>query len=161
MKQNESRMILSAKDVVGVQKVHGAAVAEFLDVEKPRPNIQGVAVGVKWRKGEPTGEPALLVLVSQKVDKDQLTAADLIPPKVQDMQTDVLAVGYLFAGGCEPVGAGIETLARRVRPAKGGYSVGHYKSRPAPSPPASTTFSPAAPSARPPTGSAYRPGTTS
>jgi hypothetical protein len=42
------------------------------------------------------------------------------------MQTDVLAIGYPFAGGdAESSGAGIQTLGKRVRPAQGGYSVGH------------------------------------
>lgn len=127
MKQNESKMILSAKDFAMVQKVHGAAVAAMLDVEKPRPNVVGVAVGVKWKKGEPTGEPAVLVLVSHKLEKDQLSGDDMIPAKVGEMQTDVLAIGYPFAGGSEALEAGIETLAKRTRPAKGGYSVGHYK----------------------------------
>jgi hypothetical protein len=127
MKLNESKMTLSAKSLASVQKVQDSAVAEFLDPQNPRANVVGVAAGVKWKNGQPTGEAALLVLVSQKLDKDQLSAADLIPTKVQDMQTDVLAIGYPFAGGCEPSGAGIQTLARRARPAKGGYSVGHFK----------------------------------
>lgn len=127
MKTNENKMELSTKDAVSVQKVHGAAVTTFLDAEKPRSNVVGIASGVKWRKGEPTGEPALLVLVTHKVDKDQLSAEDLIPAKVQDMQTDVLTIGYPFAGGCESMETGIQTLAKRARPAKGGYSVGHFK----------------------------------
>lgn len=49
-----------------------------------------MGVGVKWRKGQPTGEPALVVLVTQKLDKDQVSKADLVPPKLAEMQTDVL-----------------------------------------------------------------------
>jgi hypothetical protein len=75
----------------------------------------------------PTGEPALLILVSQKVEKSQLSANDLIPAKFQEMQTDVLAIGYPYAGGNDLPEAGIQTLAKRARPAEGGYSVGHYK----------------------------------
>ena len=125
MKTHESKMMLKEADVAVVEKVHSAAVGEYLNPEKPMANVVGLGVGVKWKNGEPTGEPALLVLVSHKLPKDELTKADLVPSKIHDMQTDVLAVGYPFAGGGEPLGADIQTLAKRIRPAKGGYSVGH------------------------------------
>jgi hypothetical protein len=66
----------------------------------------------------------LVVLVTHKMAKDEVSAADLVPPKLADMQTDVLAVGYPVAGGGDPQ-AGVQTLTKRIRPAKGGYSVGH------------------------------------
>jgi hypothetical protein len=66
------------------------------------------------------------VLVTHKLEKDQVGSRDLVPVKLGGMQTDVLAVGYPFAGGeAESSGAGIQTLGKRVRPAQGGYSVGH------------------------------------
>jgi len=122
MPQDEKK-VLSPAAVASVQKVHGSAVAEFLDPEKPRANVVGLGIGVKHKNGEATGEPALLVLVTHKIDKTQLSSADLVPPKLQDMQTDVLAIGFPFAGG-DP-GASTQSLAKRIRPAKGGYSVGH------------------------------------
>jgi len=124
MAENEGKMVLKAADAESVMKVHAAAVDELLDAARPRANVVGVATGVKWKNSQPTGEPALLVLVVQKLTKDQVAKADMVPTKLQDMQTDVLAVGYPYAGG-EPAEAGIQTLARRARPAKGGYSVGH------------------------------------
>ncbi len=125
MTMSENKMMLKEADVAAVQKAHSAAVGEYLNPEKPRANVVGLGVGVKWKNGEPTGEPALLVLVTHKVPKDELIKADLVPSKYQDSQTDVLAVGYPFAGGEEPLGPGIQTLAKRIRPAMGGYSVGH------------------------------------
>lgn len=125
MKPEESKMMLAAADMASVQKAHSAAAQEFLDPSKPRANVVGMGVGVKWKNGQPTGEPALVVLVTHKVEKGQVSAADLVPPKLHDMQTDVLTVGYPFAGGGELLEAGIQTLAKRLRPAKGGYSVGH------------------------------------
>src|SRR5712692_7910460 len=119
----DDKKVLSAAAAASVQKVHGSAVAEFLDPEKPRANVVGLGIGVKHKDGQPTGEPALLVLVTHKIDKTQLSSADLAPPKLQDMQTDVLAIGFPFAGGDS--GASIQTLAQRIRPAKGCYSVGH------------------------------------
>lgn len=127
MKQDESKMMLAEAALAEVQKAYSAAEGEILAPEKRRGNVIGFGAGVKWKNGQPTGEPALVVLVTQKVETGQLSPADLVPPKLQNMQTDVLAIGYPFAGGGEPLEAGIQTLARRIRPAEGGYSVGHFK----------------------------------
>jgi len=127
MDQDGTRMLLKAEALAEVQKVHSKAVGEFLEPRKAPANVVGMGVGVKWKNGRPTGEPALVVLVTHKVPKEQLGESDLIPLKLEDMQTDVLAIGYPFAGGSEPPGTGMQTLAGRVRPAKGGCSVGHYK----------------------------------
>jgi hypothetical protein len=127
MKRIESKMALPATATAEVQKVHSAAVAELLNPEQPRANVVGVGTGVKWKNGQPTGEQALVVLVTQKVAPDNLTAADMVPAKLQDMQTDVLAIGYPFAGGGRLQAVTAQTLAQRVRPAEGGYSVGHFQ----------------------------------
>jgi hypothetical protein len=104
---------------------HSAAVEDFLNPAKPRNNVVGLGVGIKWKDGKPTGEPALVVLVTHKLTKDLVSKADLVPSKLQEMQTDVLAIGFPFAGGNDLPDTGIQTLAKRIRPAKGGYSVGH------------------------------------
>jgi len=123
-RQDESKMVLSVKAREETCKAHSAAVEDFL--AKPLNNVVGLAEGIKWKNGKPTGEPALIVLVTHKLEKGQVDPKDLVPSKLSDMQTDVLAVGFLFAGGdAESSGAGIQTLAKRVRPAQGGYSVGH------------------------------------
>ncbi len=126
MKQ-ETKMELTAAAMAEAQKAYTAAVGEFLEPSHQGANVVGMGVGVKWKKGQPTGEPALVVLVTHKLEKSQLSSSDLIPTKLADMQTDVLAIGYPFAGESEPLETGVQTLARRSRPAKGGYSVGHYK----------------------------------
>lgn len=125
MKQDESKMILTAETVASVQKAHSEAVEEFLVPKKLPQNVVGMGVGVKWKNGQPTGEPALVVLVTHKVAEEALRKADLVPLKLANMQTDVLAVGPLFAGGSETLEAGYQNLTKRIRPAKGGYSVGH------------------------------------
>lgn len=123
-KQDEGKMALSVKTRQETCKAHSACVEEFL--EKPMANVVGLAEGIKWKNGIPTGEPALLVLVTHKLEAGQLGSQDLVPPTLGDMQTDVLDVGFLFAGGeAEYSGAGVQTLGQRVRPAQGGYSVGH------------------------------------
>jgi hypothetical protein len=125
MQQDESKMMLAESNVVEAQKAHSAVVEGFLEPSKQSENVVGIGVGVKWRKGQPTGEPALVVLVTHKLEKSQVSKKDLIPAKLAEMQTDVLAVGYPFAGAGEPQAVGAQTLAKRVRPAEGGYSVGH------------------------------------
>lgn len=124
-KHDEDKMILSVKAREETYKAHSASVDEFLATSMP--NVVGLAEGIKWRDGKPTGEPALIVLVTHKLDKTVMPSKDLVPSKLGEMQTDVLAVGHLFAGGCCNIAseAGIETLVKRVRPAQGGYSVGH------------------------------------
>ncbi len=127
MSKDEGKMVLSAAAIKEVQKACDASAEDFLRPEKILTNVVGMAVGVKWSDGKPTGEPALIVLVAQKLDKDQLSAADKIPAKLGDMQTDVLAIGYPIADDEEPLAITSQTLAKRIRPAKGGYSVGHRK----------------------------------
>ncbi len=127
MQPAERPMELSAEGLSRLQGAHAAAVEALLDPAKPRANVVGFGDGLKWTKGQPTGTPALVVLVTQKLEKDQVSAADLVPAKVSDIDTDVLAVGELFAGGDAPPEAGPQTLARRLRPAEGGYSVGHVR----------------------------------
>lgn len=124
MSIDEKKAGITAADAAQLDKVHTTAVGEFLDPQEPHPNVVGVGAGVKWKNGQPTGEPAVLVLVTHKVPKEDLPKAHLIPPKIETVPTDVLAVGYPMAGGGTPE-VGIETLAKRARPARGGYSVGH------------------------------------
>lgn len=125
MVQDPKKMMLSDKDVASAQKAFEASEAEFLDPSKKRANVVGMGIGVKWKNGEPTGEPALVTLVSQKVEPALVSRADRIPPKLQDIQTDVLAVGEPIAGGGPHLEAGVQALTRRLRPAQGGWSVGH------------------------------------
>jgi hypothetical protein len=123
MKKDEDKMVLTATAMAEAQAARSAAVEEILP-EKPPENVIGLAVGVKWTDGEPTGEPALIVLVTQKLAKEQLSEKDLIPTELAGMQTDVLAIGYPVAGGNDLLTVSPQTLARRLRPAEGGYSVG-------------------------------------
>jgi hypothetical protein len=119
-------MSLPAAAAQEVAKVYDVAMAEVMAPDHPRANVVGVATGVKWSDGQPTGEPALLVLVTHKVASEQLSAADIVPSSIEGMQTDVLQVGFPIAGGHDQLSAGAQSLARRIRPAEGGYSVGHF-----------------------------------
>jgi hypothetical protein len=83
MPLDPGKMILSDKDAASAQKAFQAAEQEFLDPHKLRANVVGMGIGVKWRKGEPTGEPALVTLVSHKVEASLVSRPDRIPPKLQ------------------------------------------------------------------------------
>lgn len=160
---NQDKMMLTAAEAAKIESAQRRATEEFLNPEQPLTNVVGVASGVKWKGGEPTGERAVLVLVSHKAAKDELRKEDLVPAKVGEVKTDVLEIGFPIAQQFRPMtparpgqqpraiqqpvpvleGDGVPVsmleeeeytaftealmLARRVRPAESGYSVGHYK----------------------------------
>ncbi len=127
MNQDDSRMVLSGEALAEVLRVHSAVVEDFLCAERIKPNVVGMGVGVKWTDGKPTGKPALVVMVTQKLAKNQLSEDDLIPQRLKGIQTDVLTAGYPMAGGGRAADVKSQALARSVRPVKGGWSVGHYR----------------------------------
>jgi hypothetical protein len=81
-----------------------------------RENVVGVAAGVKVKKGAPTGEPAVTILVEKKVAKSRLSEGALVPPKLDGVPTDVIESGPL-----RPL-----LFNTRVRPALPGFSIGHH-----------------------------------
>jgi hypothetical protein len=122
-----------------------ARIAEIAGTQKKveeellaRSNVVGAGTGFKVVNGQKTDEPCITLFVTHKLPKKQLKDEDLAPTKVsalaavtkavggtgEKIPTDVVEVGYIFALGDE-LGAGAQTLAKRVRPAMGGYSVGH------------------------------------
>src|SRR6266540_2788825 len=94
---DKEKMELAATGAAKIEGAHRRAVGEFLNPEEPLTNVVGVASGVKWRGGEPTGEPAVLVLVSHKIGKEELPKEDLVPAKVGEVKTDVLEIGFPIA----------------------------------------------------------------
>jgi hypothetical protein len=123
----DSKMMLADADSQALLDATRDATSEFIEEGRGRNNVVGIGAGVKWKNGEPTGEPAVLVLVTHKVAKENLSKSDVVPAKLQNMQTDVLAVGQVFAGTNTLSNVSTETLTKRSRPAEGGYSVGHFK----------------------------------
>lgn len=63
------------------------------------PNVVGVGVGLRMRKGEPTGEVALVVMVNKKIPDAELAPDQVIPRELDGVPIDVLEVGDLRAGG--------------------------------------------------------------
>ena len=117
--------VLQAADAAKLQSAHAGAVDELLREDSPPANVVGVGVGVKWTDGVPTGKPAVLVLVTQKLEESALDSDHLVPGTIAGSPTDVLTVGVPIAGDAPPVEP--QALARRIRPAQGGWSVGHFQ----------------------------------
>src|SRR2546427_7945443 len=99
---DKEKMELAATGAAKIEGAHRRAVDDFLNPEEPLANVVGVAAGIKWRGGEPTGEPAVLVLVSHKVGKEELPKEHLLPAKVGEVKTDVLEVGFPVAEQFRP-----------------------------------------------------------
>jgi len=82
-------------------------------------NVIGMGHGVKAVRGTLTGQPAIVFLVKNKLPKERMERASLIPNKINGQLTDVIEVGD------------IQFLTPRnvfVRPAPPGVSIGHYRS---------------------------------
>jgi hypothetical protein len=165
-----SKKISDAQAVKQTLRQQRDAISELMAREKPKANVVGVGAGEKFTGGQPTGELAHVVLVSQKLSREAVPEEDLVPERIGDTRTDVIEAGVIFAQAIETLvmpaqrsvysrmplagepdgrGAVLETtgyipvparevepimmtvtpqlLAQRIRPAKGGYSVGHFK----------------------------------
>lgn len=85
-----------------------------------KPNVVGVGIAFKVIDGRKTDSIGITVYVSSKMDISLLSKSDVIPKSVEDVKTDVVETGVLFAQSDI-------SLKNKVRPARGGYSVGHYQ----------------------------------
>lgn len=97
-------------------------IDRFLNINRNRvlqtsDNIVGVGKGFKITNGRHTDKPAVIILVKKKLPEHDLKRGEKIPPKMYDLDTDVVEIG-------EP-----RFLSRTdyVRPAPPGVSIGHYK----------------------------------
>lgn len=86
-----------------------------------RKNVVACGVGFKQSGGETTDELCLVVSVTKKMPKAQLSAADVVPRTLGAVSTDVQEVGIIrtLEGGNGKV------RTERWRPAPGGVSIGH------------------------------------
>lgn len=82
------------------------------------PNVCGVGVGYKRKDMRRTNKMALLIFVEQKKSRDELARAEMIPPKVGGLATDVIELGKVRLVG---------SRQEKYRPAQPGVSVGHFK----------------------------------
>src|SRR5687768_11675178 len=92
-----------------------------------RSGVTGVGIGAKVVAGRPTGQLAVTVFVAEKLPRTALTAAQLLPPDVAGVPTDVLVLrDPRYAA--EPIGAvhpEVDVFADngRHRPITGGVAI--------------------------------------
>ena len=61
------------------------------------PNVVALGVGPKIRRGEPTGEMAIRVFVSRKIEAEALAPKERIPRELDGYPTDVEVMSALEA----------------------------------------------------------------
>jgi len=74
-------------------QVQAAVESQLLN----KPNVIGVAVGLKETQGVWTDQMAIVALVQAKRPNAQLTDAERIPRRIDDLPTDVYEIGYVQA----------------------------------------------------------------
>ncbi|PYM93185.1 MAG: hypothetical protein DME04_12655 [Candidatus Rokuibacteriota bacterium] len=97
-----------------------AEFAALAATTAPRHNIVGVGVGPKIRKGKETATTSIRFYVEKKVAPSAVPRAHRLPAKIRGIPTDVIETGRLFAQ--------VPIAQQRLRPAKGGCSVGFQAS---------------------------------
>lgn len=123
---HEDKMTLSETDLSMMQEIHTDVVDEFLHPDHSIVNVVGLGIGVKWRNNQPTGRPALMALVTQKLAPHKLSKGSLLPTSLYGIDIDVIPVGRLMAKTSSPqLSTESSNLTQRIRPAQGGYSIGH------------------------------------
>jgi len=83
-----------------------------------KPNVIGIGVGLKEVQGQLTDQVSIVVLVRDKVPRAGLTPSQMVPPRVNSYETDVVEVGVIRAQ---------QARTDRWRPAPGGVSIAHYQ----------------------------------
>lgn len=80
-------------------------------------NVNAIGIGFKETKDKVTEQLCIKVFVKQKLKEKDLTKSQIVPKKINDVLTDVFEIGEITA----------QANTARVRPAKPGFSIGHYK----------------------------------
>lgn len=81
-------------------------------------NVVGLGLGYKIIQGRTTNKPAIMVLVKEKIPDEKLLGRNCIPKVLSNTPTDVIEVGEVKL---------LEARIEKIRPAKPGMSIGHYK----------------------------------
>ncbi len=81
-----------------------------------KPNVVGVMIGYKQVQAKETADLCIVTLVERKVAEKDLKKDQVVPKSYDEVKTDVQEVGRIDA----------LTYNVRIRPARPGYSIGHY-----------------------------------
>ncbi|HHH48925.1 MAG TPA: hypothetical protein ENK51_08575 [Gammaproteobacteria bacterium] len=96
-----------------IQQVKEAREEGILEL----PNVVGLGIGYKEKKGKTTDETCISVYVRKKVAAKSLESRQQVPKALDEIKTDVIEVGDIEA----------QAFTTRLRPAKPGYSMGHFR----------------------------------
>lgn len=96
-----------------IQKIHERELLK-------KRNVVSVGVGRKYKDGKPTDKLCIVVGVSKKEQTIHLSKADVVPSKLQDVETDVFELGDIKAQADEDIDP-----TERIRPVRPGVSIGH------------------------------------
>ncbi len=80
-------------------------------------NVLGLGIGYKEVGGKETTDLCIHIYVEKKIPQKDLPAEALIPDNLEGLPTDVIEVGLIEA----------QSYTACVRPARPGYSIGHYR----------------------------------
>jgi hypothetical protein len=87
------------------------------------PNVTKIGIGLKKVQGEKTKELAIIVSVTKKLPLSLLKTEEIIPTKLDSIQTDVIEVGII-----QTLPPSFEADHKhRIRPAKPGFSIGNQQ----------------------------------
>jgi len=118
---------LSKQEVAKVRVVKNKKNEDAMMRKK---NVVGLGIGVKITNGVPTGKPALVTYVTSKKPLETLEEEDVIPELLDGVETDVIEIGMPTVQPSIKENDLLRTLPSnelntRIRPVKGGWSVGH------------------------------------
>jgi hypothetical protein len=80
-------------------------------------NVNAVGIGYKESKNKLTDQLCIKVFVQNKCKVSELDKSQIVPKKIKGILTDVYEIGEVHA----------EPNTAKVRPAKPGFSIGHYR----------------------------------
>lgn len=103
----------------GFEKVRKAK-KQYQEVILRMPNVVGIGTGYKIVGNAKTEELCIVTLVREKIPAAKLPSSGRVPPRINDVLTDVIEVGELRAQQAQA------NARMRWRPAPPGVSLGHY-----------------------------------
>jgi hypothetical protein len=80
---------LERPEVLKAAQIRSRHEAELLRY----PNVIGIAEGLRTRRGQPTGEPCLVVYVERKIPRARLGKSEILPSDIEGVPVDVVEVG--------------------------------------------------------------------
>lgn len=80
-------------------------------------NVNAIGIGYKESKNKATEQLCIKVFVQKKLKESELSKSQIVPKEINGIKTDVFQIGEIKA----------EPNTAKIRPAKPGYSIGHYR----------------------------------